>query len=133
MKLLISVVKLRLLSGRRVYLYLLGDRSSFICLHALICISFCFFVEDSRFVSNRRVLTTHFHFLLFCLLFFCLCCRNAYLASFPYGQCMDWTTHVDQCPGEEAANATLPNLCSGYYTCGYGFLFKITLTELSLF
>ena len=72
MKLLISVVKLRLLSGRRVYLYLLGDRSSFICLHALICISFCFFVEDSRFVSNRRVLTTHFHCLLFCLLFFCV-------------------------------------------------------------
>jgi hypothetical protein len=44
--------------------------------------------------------------------------RNAYLASFPYGQCMDWTTHVDQCPGEEAANTTLPNLCSGYNTCG---------------
>ncbi len=24
--------------------------------------------------------------------------RNAYLASFPYGQCMDWTTQQDQCP-----------------------------------
>lgn len=24
--------------------------------------------------------------------------RNAYLASFPYGQCMDWTTQTDQCP-----------------------------------
>ena len=75
MKLLISVVKLRLLSGRRVYLYLLGDRSSFICLHALICISFCFFVEDSRFVSNRRVLTTHFHCLLsivLSLIFLCM-------------------------------------------------------------
>ena len=24
--------------------------------------------------------------------------RNAYLASFPYGQCMDWTTKADECP-----------------------------------
>ena len=24
--------------------------------------------------------------------------RNAYLASFPYGQCMDWTTQSEQCP-----------------------------------
>jgi hypothetical protein len=24
--------------------------------------------------------------------------RNAYLASFPYGQCMDWTTQNDACP-----------------------------------
>jgi len=51
------------------------------------------------------------------------CCRNAYLASFPYGQCMDWTTHVDQCPGDETANSTVPNLCSGYYTCGYGLTY----------
>ena len=41
--------------------------------------------------------------------------RNAYLASFPYGQCMDWTTHFEQCPRE--TNATVPNLCSGYDTC----------------
>ena len=24
--------------------------------------------------------------------------RNAYLASFPYGQCMDWTTKGEECP-----------------------------------
>ena len=24
--------------------------------------------------------------------------RNAYLASFPYGQCMDWTTQINHCP-----------------------------------
>ena len=24
--------------------------------------------------------------------------RNAYLASFPYGQCMDWTTQISDCP-----------------------------------
>lgn len=24
--------------------------------------------------------------------------RNAYLASFPYGHCMDWTTQAEQCP-----------------------------------
>ncbi len=24
--------------------------------------------------------------------------RNAYLASFPYGQCMDWTTEKKECP-----------------------------------
>ena len=41
--------------------------------------------------------------------------RNAYLASFPYGQCMDWTTHFEQCPRE--TNATVPDLCSGYDTC----------------
>merc|ERR550519_288165 len=41
--------------------------------------------------------------------------RNAYLASFPYGQCMDWTTHFEHCTGE--TNATLPNLCGGYDTC----------------
>jgi len=41
--------------------------------------------------------------------------RNAYLASFPYGQCMDWTTHFEQCPRE--TNDTVPNLCSGYDTC----------------
>ena len=41
--------------------------------------------------------------------------RNAYLASFPYGQCMDWTTHFEQCPRE--TNTTIPNLCSGYDTC----------------
>ena len=28
--------------------------------------------------------------------------RNAYLASFPYGQCMDWTTHHEECPSERA-------------------------------
>ena len=26
--------------------------------------------------------------------------RNAYLASFPYGQCMDWTTQSSQCPSK---------------------------------
>ena len=31
------------------------------------------------------------------------------------GQCMDWTTHFEQCPRE--TNATVPNLCSGYDTC----------------
>ena len=41
--------------------------------------------------------------------------RNAYLASFPYGQCMDWTTHFEQCSGE--TNGSLPNLCLGYDTC----------------
>merc|ERR1711963_503537 len=41
--------------------------------------------------------------------------RNAYLPSFPYGKCIDWTTHFEQCPPE--INATVPNLCSGYDTC----------------
>jgi len=42
--------------------------------------------------------------------------RNAYLASFPYGQCMDWTTHFEQCPQED--NSTMvPSLCKGYDTC----------------
>ena len=26
--------------------------------------------------------------------------RNAYLASFPYGQCMDWTTNAHECPDQ---------------------------------
>lgn len=46
----------------------------------------------------------------------CIDC-NAYLASFPYGQCMDWTTQSEQCP-EAASNATDPdNICSGFKTC----------------
>ena len=32
--------------------------------------------------------------------------RNAYLASFPFGQCMDWTTHADQCPEATVENVT---------------------------
>jgi len=51
--------------------------------------------------------------------------RNAYLASFPYGQCMDWTTHFEQCPAEpplpddknSTIGPTVPNLCRGYDTC----------------
>ena len=46
--------------------------------------------------------------------------RNAYLASFPFGQCMDWTTHSEQCPEASVENATnidLDNVCLGYQTC----------------
>ena len=32
--------------------------------------------------------------------------RNAYLASFPYGQCMEWTTHHETCP-EHSKNCKL--------------------------
>ena len=45
--------------------------------------------------------------------------RNAYLASFPYGQCMDWTTHPEECPeslNPGQKNVTDP-ICSGYKTC----------------
>jgi len=51
--------------------------------------------------------------------------RNAYLASYPYGQCMDWTTETDECPmakgkkedaGKEA-DKDVDNLCEGYQTC----------------
>eukprot|EP00094_Tigriopus_californicus_P013495 TCALIF_13053-PA protein Name:"Similar to tag-53 Putative protein tag-53 (Caenorhabditis elegans)" AED:0.08 eAED:0.08 QI:208/1/1/1/0.92/1/14/654/1185 len=43
--------------------------------------------------------------------------RNAYLASFPYGQCMDWTTEKDDCP-VPSKNETLPDdICVGYRTC----------------
>ncbi len=59
--------------------------------------------------------------------------RNSYLASFPYGQCMDWTT--DHCPAptkngaqDKVATETFrlklfptatlaDNLCSGESTC----------------
>ena len=46
--------------------------------------------------------------------------RNAYLASFPYGQCMDWTTHHDECPSELSGdkNQTDEQICAGYKTCG---------------
>ncbi len=40
--------------------------------------------------------------------------RNAYLASFPYGQCMDWTTHPDECPST-SKNTT--DICGDYDTC----------------
>ena len=46
--------------------------------------------------------------------------RNAYLASFPFGQCMDWTTHAEQCPEASVENATssdFENVCLGYQTC----------------
>ena len=46
--------------------------------------------------------------------------RNAYLASFPFGQCMDWTTHADQCPEatvENVTNVATDNVCLGYQTC----------------
>ena len=52
--------------------------------------------------------------------------RNAYLASFPYGQCMDWTTHSEECPAplskdennQSSTNVTDPGqICSGYKTC----------------
>ena len=45
--------------------------------------------------------------------------RNAYLASFPYGQCMDWTTHTEECPKEEKENSKniTDLICSGYKTC----------------
>ena len=46
--------------------------------------------------------------------------RNAYLASFPFGQCMDWTTHADQCPEatvENITNVATDNVCLGYQTC----------------
>ena len=48
--------------------------------------------------------------------------RNSYLISFPYGQCMDWTTTPDQCHDSEDSNSTIPNLCSGYQTCRCTFL-----------
>ena len=45
--------------------------------------------------------------------------RNAYLASFPYGQCMDWTTHHDECPSQKGGgNQTDEQICAGYKTCG---------------
>ncbi len=31
--------------------------------------------------------------------------RNAYLASFPYGQCMDWTTEHKDCPAPPSDRA----------------------------
>jgi hypothetical protein len=37
---------------------------------------------------------------------------------------------VDQCPGDEAANATLPNLCSGYHTCGLVFFFVTSVARM---
>ena len=49
--------------------------------------------------------------------------RNAYLASFPYGQCMDWTTKTEECPIElspedNSTSTTDPDqICSGYKTC----------------
>ena len=54
--------------------------------------------------------------------------RNAYLASFPYGQCMDWTTETKECPAPPPSKAgkndtaVIPAddgllMCSGYSTC----------------
>jgi len=41
--------------------------------------------------------------------------RNAYLAAFPYGQCMDWTTDFANCKDQDATG--LPDLCKGFDTC----------------
>ena len=38
--------------------------------------------------------------------------RNAYLASFPYGQCMDWTTKADECPLAPSKNDSKVKSCA---------------------
>ena len=49
--------------------------------------------------------------------------RNAYLASFPYGQCMDWTTKADECPLAPSKNDSKVKECATdnplpYYSLG---------------
>ncbi|XP_065349257.1 attractin-like protein 1 isoform X2 [Cloeon dipterum] len=39
--------------------------------------------------------------------------KNAYTASFPYGQCREWTTHITKCRPSNAGEAE----CSFYATC----------------
>ena len=41
--------------------------------------------------------------------------RNAYLASFPYGQCMDWTTKADECPLAPSKNDSKVTIISKSY------------------
>jgi len=45
--------------------------------------------------------------------------RNAYLASFPYGQCMDWTTQISDCPDPRRRpnDTDIEDMCYGYQTC----------------
>ena len=42
--------------------------------------------------------------------------RNSYLVNFPYGKCMDWTTHYEKCPLEDN-KSLVPNICRRYDSC----------------
>ncbi|CAH1784738.1 unnamed protein product, partial [Owenia fusiformis] len=44
---------------------------------------------------------------------------NSYVASFPYGQCMEWTTHPEKCPATRCTDLKTCSDCQNNPRCGW--------------
>jgi len=44
---------------------------------------------------------------------------NSYVASFPYGQCMEWTTQKQKCPGTRCKDLQTCDQCQRNPSCGW--------------